>query len=314
MKDHIKFINYKKPKPFQIKDKESANLKKIKNCLYPPSIEELTNIQNEKDNDNDNDDSDNISIQSKIIFKVNKKNRNKKNLLIRNSSMSSIKSNLNINNIINQQEKSNKDIIDEIDNIDVTGKDTLEVLNNLVNQGKYLPERMEKKLEKINSLIDVDLPYPTSYELLLSYFKNLENSNNQKYFSFYPFSNKTTKFNNLKNCNKTLPEITPDMRKKLTFIKDDIKNLKNISLNKKGIFDYMFKDYFGAKTVNNKNRINLEKNNEKNKKLNHKNSMDNIFEKKGNTVFVTLKHVLEKEKNDNIKRKIRSCNSVQMKK
>ena len=315
MKDHIKFINYTKPKPFQIKDKESANLKRIKNCLYPPSIEQLANMQNEK---NDSDDSDNISIQSKTIFNVNKiKKNNKNNLINRNSSMTNIKSNLNINKIINQQEKNNKkNIIDEIDNIDVTGKDTLEVLNNLVNQGKYLPERMGKKLEKINSLIDVDLPYPSSYELVLTYFKNMENSNNnQKYFSsFYPFLNNTTKFNNLKNCNRTLPELTPDMRKKLTFIKDDIKNLKNINLNRKGIFNYMFKTYLGSKTANNKNElINLNKNNEIDKQFSHKNSMDNIFEKRGN-VFVTLKNLLEQQKIDNIKRKIRSCNSVQMKK
>ena len=308
MKDHIKFINYTKPKPFQIKDKESANLKRIQNCLYPPSIEQLANQQNEKDDN----DSDNISIQSKIIFNVNK--NKKDNFLNRNSSMSNIKSNLNINKIIIKK-NNNKDIIDEVDNIDVTGKDTLEVLNNLVNQGKYLPERMEKKLEKVNSLIDVDLPYPTSYELVLTYFKNLENSNkNQKYFSFYPSSNLTTKFDNLKNTNKTLPEITPDMKKKLSFIKDDIKNMKNITLKKKGIFDYMFKTYLGAKTVNNKNeKINFDKKNEIKKKFNHKNSMDNIFEKKENTVFVTLKNLLEQQKNDNIKRKIRSCNSVEMK-
>ena len=309
MKDHIKFINYTKPKPFQIKDKESANLKRIKNCLYPPSIHELINTQNEKNDDNESEDT---SIQSKT-FLFNYKTSDINSKSIRNSSMANNKSNINTSKIINQETKNSKDTMDELENIDVNGKDTLEVLNNLVDQGKYLPERMEKKMEKINSLIEVDLPYPTSYELLLNYFKNLENSNiNQKYFSFYPLTNKNKRFNNIKNANKTLPEITPNMRKKLLFLKDDIKNMKNLNFGKMLMANPMFKTYFSTKTAINKNDFVNMNYNDKNKKLKHKNSMDNILEKRGST-FITLKHLLEKKKTDESQRKIRSCISVKEK-
>ena len=314
MKDHIKFINYTKPKPFQIKDKESANLKRIKNFLYPPSIQELSNTQNEKEEDYE---SDNTSIQSKTFLynnKSNDKNNNSKNNRSNmNSSASNIKNNTNMTKTINQETKnSNKDIIDELYNIDVTGKDTLEVLNNLVDQGKYLSERMEKKLEKINSLIEVDLPYPTSYELILNYYKNLENLNiNQKYFSYYPLTNKNKGFNNIKNANKTLPEITPNMRKKLLFIKDDIKNIKNINIDKLLKVNPMLKTYFSSKASNKNDFINMNKNG-KNKKLSHKNSMDNILEKKGDT-FITLKRLLEQNKTSESKRKVRSSISVKEK-
>ena len=304
VKDHIKFINYTKPKPFQIKDKESANLKRIKNCLYPPSIHELANTQIEKNDDNE---SDNTSIQSKtFLFNYKPSNVYSKNKSNLNSSVSNNKNNANISKVINQETKNSKDITDELDNIDVSGKDTLEVLNNLVDQGKYLPERMEKKMEKINSLIEVDLPYPTSYELLLNYFKNLENSNmNQKYFSFYPLTNKNKRFNNIKNANKTLPEITPNMRKKLLFLKDDIKNMKNTNFGKMLMANPMFQTYFSSKASMNKNEFLNKINNGLNKKLTHKNSMDNILERKGNT-FITLKHLLEKQKTDESQRKIRS--------
>ena len=311
VKDHIKFINYTKPKPFQIKDKESANLKRIKNCLYPPSIHELANTQIEKNDDNE---SDNTSIQSKtFLFNYKPSNVYSKNKSNLNSSVSNNKNNANISKVINQENKNSKDITDELDNIDVSGKDTLEVLNNLVDQGKYLPERMEKKMEKINSLIEVDLPYPTSYELLLNYFKNLENSNmNQKYFSFYPLTNKNKRFNNIKNANKTLPEITPNMRKKLLFLKDDIKNMKNTNFGKMLMANPMFQTYFSSKASMNKNEFLNKINNGLNKKLTHKNSMDNILERKGNT-FITLKHLLEKQKTDESQRKIRSSVSIKEK-
>ena len=311
VKDHIKFINYTKPKPFQIKDKESANLKRIKNCLYPPSIHELANTQIEKNDDNE---SDNTSIQSKtFLFNYKPSNVYSKNKSNLNSSVSNNKNNANVSKVINQETKNSKDITDELDNIDVSGKDTLEVLNNLVDQGKYLPERMEKKMEKINSLIEVDLPYPTSYELLLNYFKNLENLNmNQKYFSFYPLTNKNKRFNNIKNANKTLPEITPNMRKKLLFLKDDIKNMKNTNFGKMLMANPMFQTYFSSKASMNKNEFLNKINNGLNKKLTHKNSMDNILERRGNT-FITLKHLLEKQKTDESQRKIRSSVSIKEK-
>ena len=307
--EHIKFINYTKPKPFQIKDKESSNLKRIKNCLFPPRFEHLEKIQRDKDEDNNTED--NISVQSKAFLgnndnKITDKQNNHIKMLAKSSSMDNIKDNININKMMCQTTKN----INELYNIDVTGKDTLEVLNNLVTQGKYLSERMEKKFEKVNSLIELNLPYPSSYELVLNYFKNtknIKNDINKQYFSYYPSSNKNFyKFNNIINANKTLPEITPDMRKKLSLIKDDIKNIKNINLAKNYIFNPIFRTYLSEKKINNKN---LDNNNGINKKLSHKNSMDNILEKKGKTLFITLKNLINKQKNIDTKRKVRSCNS-----
>ena len=270
MKENIKFINYRKPKPFQIKDKESANLKRIKDCLYPPSLEELANKTNEKkDNDDDIDESDNTSIKSKTILKFNK--RDKKNFMHRNVSMSNIKSNISINKLMSQEPNNSREPFEELENIDVTGKDTLEVLNNLVDQGKYLSERMEKKFERINSLIDFNLPYPTSYELVVKYIKNLENINNSnKKNSFYLLQNKSNQINDLKNANKTLPEIAPNLRKKILFLKDDIKNLKNTNYNKIIKLDNIFKSYLGLQTSNHNKFIKLKKNIGKNKKISHK--------------------------------------------
>ena len=323
MKDHIKFINYTKPKPFQIKDKESANLKRIKKCLSPPTIEELANMQNENTGEDDNDTT---SMQNKTFLNNhNNSSIDKNNTFNKNSSMTNIRGRtstyMDTNKINIRTTKNNKSTLDELYNIDVSGKDTLEVLNNLVDQGKYLPERMEKKLEKINSLIEVNLPYPTSYELILNYFKNAQDLNdindkiNKNYFSFYPALNKNKTFNNFKNTNRTLPELTPNMRKKLSLIKDDIKNIKNSNFVNR-FMNPMFMTYLGYYTGNNKNDFNKmnSNNNGNNKKLTHKHSMDNILEKRGDTMFITLKKLINDQKNTNNKRKVRSCKDILIKK
>ena len=235
MKEHINLINYTKPKAFQIKDKESANLKRIKKCLYPPSIEDLINIQKENVNNNE---SDITSFQNKTFLNNNKK-------INRNSSMINIKSNININKINNQSKNNDENIINDLYNINVNGKDTLEVLNNLVNQEKYLSERMDKKLEKINSLIEVKLPYPKNYPLIIHYCKNKQilKDKNKKNFSFYPSPNKN--YNTHINFKKKrdLPEFSPIIRKKISYIKDDIKNKTNEQIN-----NYL--GYLGYQTVN----------------------------------------------------------------
>ena len=297
IKEQIKFINYKKPKPFQIKDKDSTNLKRIKKCLYPSLIEELNNIKKENDN------------QNKTFLKDNDNENNKKMFFKKNSSMNNINRNINLNKDINKTNINKKKTIeDELFNIDVTGKDTLEVLNYLVKQGKFLSERMKKKLEKIDSLIETNLPYPTSYELVLNYYNNSQNlkdiniKNNKKYYSFYPIS---SNYNNYEN--KTLNELTPDMKKKLTSIKEDIKNIKpkKIELNP------IFMTYLGYQTYFNNKKFVPYRNIEINKKLSHKTSMDDILDKKEENLFITSKKFIDDEqKNNNNKRKIKSCNVI----
>ena len=141
IEDDIKFINYTKPKQQQIKDKESANLIRIKKYLY----------QN-------------------IFDKIKLKKENKStNHIVKNHIP--LRKNASLNKINNNNplsEKENK----TFEEVEVNGKDTIEVLNDLVNQGQFLSERMEKKLEIVNSLIDVKLPYTRNYELVLNYIKN----------------------------------------------------------------------------------------------------------------------------------------------
>ena len=318
MKDNINFINYIKPKPFQIKDKESANLKRIKKCLYPPSIEELVNKN--KEDINNEDENETITLQSKTFFNNNNNSNIYKSNLNRNRSMNNIKSeiDINFNKVSNQTTKNNKSTLDELYNIDVSGKDTLEVLYDLVDQGKVLPERMEKKLEKIDSLIDVKLPFPSSYELVLNYFRKTQNFNdnlNKKYFSYYPIlSTNKNKINNnnIKIVNRTLEELTPSMRKKLLLIKDDIKYIKKSHFFINNL-NPMLMTYFGYHTGNHKNNSVINQN-EVDKKLTHKHSMDNIMAKRDNTTYVTFKKIINDKKKIDIERKIKSSNDINIKK
>jgi hypothetical protein len=254
----------------------------------------------------------------------NKSNNNNstiyKSNLNRNRSMNNIKSeiDINFNKISNQTTKNNKSTLDELYNIDVSGKDTLEVLYDLVDQGKLLPERMEKKLEKIDSLIDVKLPFPSSYELVLNYFRKTQNFNdnlNKKYFSYYPIlsKNKNKIFNNnIKNVNRTLEELTPSMRKKLLLIKDDIKYIKKSPFFINNL-NPMLMTYFGYHTGNHKNTFIINQN-EVDKKLTHKHSMDNIMAKRDNTTYVTFKKLINDKNKIDIERKIKSSNDINNKK
>ena len=144
LEDGIKFINYTKPKQQQIKDKESANLIRIKRYLYPNILDKI---------------------------KLKKENKSSNHIVKNNIPLRKNASLNNINNNNHLSEKGNKTFEDDLYKVEVNGKDTIEVLNNLLNQGQFLSERMEKKLEKVNSLIDVKLPYTRNYEIVLNYNK-----------------------------------------------------------------------------------------------------------------------------------------------
>ena len=142
LENNIKFINYKRAKPQQIKDKESANLVRIKKFLYPSNFD----FDEKKEKEN----------------KANKQNNNI--ILKRNSSMNDIYLSKK-----NETTKNTQNIEDKLKNIDVSGKDTMEILNNLVDQGELLSERLQ------------NLPFPSNYELILNYIKKhpyLKNNNN----------------------------------------------------------------------------------------------------------------------------------------
>ena len=226
LENNIKFINYTKAKPQQIKDKESANLVRIKKFLYPS----------------------NFDLDEKTE-KENKTNRQTNNIIPkRNSSMNDI--------YLSPKNKTTKDTLnngDKLSNIDVNGKDTMEILNNLVDQGEFLSERLNKKLEKVNNLIEINLPFPSNYELILNYIKKhpylkKDNSFNRSYEMLKPISEE-------KNKKKII--IIPLMRSKLLSIKEDINIETNIddilknSLIRSSSLPYIIKQ----NKINNKNKI-----------------------------------------------------------
>ena len=299
IKKNIKLINYSKPKPFQIQDKEGANLKRIKNCLYPSPLDKIIQEKDEKDNLNESD----ISLQTQTILSSdsNSNNKDDENKLNKNSSLSYIRSSIQPDSDFYEGNKEE----DELNMIKTAGKDTLEVLNSLATQGKYLSEKFDKKFEKINSLIDLNLPYPKNYELILNYskFQNSPNVKN-KYISFYPKTTKIKKiFGSRNDGNRSLPHINNNMKRKLASLKEDIANKKF----EKNMFDSMFSYYIGFSNKNLKKKIiKLKRNIKPKKMINHKISMDNILQKKRGTVFITLKKLRDEESYKT--RKTMSCN------
>jgi hypothetical protein len=140
--DNIKFINYTKPKPLKVKDKECASIIRIKRQLFP-----CLNTLNKID-----------------IKKIRKKGRKKY---------------INLKNISNQNIDLN--ISKDIDNLksptndkNIIEKDSLKLINNLANEGKNLSFKLSKTANKVDSLIDINLPHPTIYEQIIK--KNKENN------------------------------------------------------------------------------------------------------------------------------------------
>ena len=254
--NNIKFINYTRAKPQQIKDKESANLIRIKKFLYPSNfdLDELKQSQTYRPN---------------IIS------------LKRNSSMN------DIYNSKSQKLKENMSTDGKLSNVDVNGKDTMEVLNDLVDQGDYLSERLNRKLEKVNSLIEIKLPFPSNYQLILNYIKkhpNLRKYNDnirREYISPIPEER-----NIKKNYSKKII-ITPHMRNKLLTIKEDIEQKANEFLENNLKNSKFLPEINNKKTSTIYNKINI------NKSFNNK-SNDNIestngFDIKSDRVFITSK-------------------------
>ena len=259
LENDFKLINYSKAKPQQIKDKDSANLVRIKKYLYPSNFNEDQRIENK---DKEKED------------RIFKHNINKKMILKRNSSM----------NDIYKDKKQSHNNEDKLNNVDVSGKDTMEVLNNLVEQGKYLSERFQKKLKKVNSLIEADLPYPSNYELVLKYIKKhpklMTNDNNyhKKLEIFSP------KSENRNNYNKKI-NITPFMRSRLLSIKEDI-NIKNDEIVEKNINSINALPYISSKNVNNYCQNNSDKS-----------IMNKSSDNKDSSTSVMSRHILSFSKN-----------------
>ena len=217
VKKNLSLINYSKPKPFQIQDKEGTSLNKIKNFLYPTLFDKKMKEKIEKDNLNKSDS----EVKTETLLLTHNESRTH-NDINKNSEISYLK-----NNLI---------LADDIEKIKTSGKDTLEVLTGLANQSKFLSERFEKKFRKINSLIDLNLPKPRNYELILNYSRLKEKEKfNKKFLSILPDLIKSKKkYESRNNPNK--PYLNDNIRRKLTSLKHDIEN-KKIDKN---MFDAIF--------------------------------------------------------------------------
>lgn len=295
IKNNLQLLNYSKPKPYQLKDKESANLQRIKKFLYPALIKKLNIKKQKKVNFNKSDS----ALPTQTIIS-NQTESFIQNDLNKNSSMTCIHNNLR------RKIKEADEINDELEEINTKQKDSLEVLSALSTQSKFLSKRIEKKTKKINSLIDIHLPNLKNYELLLNYSKkNGRDNKNYKYISKHSYSKKNNKnLENRNEVNKSLPSLTKNMQQKLVLLKEDIRN-KKFEYN---MFDSFFKSYSGFKTTKeNKIMLNKLRKNIKNvKTLKHKASMDDIQLKKIDSVFITLKKLKDKGINNYKNRKVRS--------
>lgn len=267
LEDNIKLINYTKAKPQQIRDRENANLIRIKKFLYPSNFD--IDINDKKD------------IKT---FRKNSSNINMKN----NSSMKDIYKTI-------KKKKTLKDIKskeEKLNNVDVNGKDTMEVLNDLVDQGEFLSERMQKKLDKVNCLIETKLPYPSNYELLLNYIR--KHPDLRKYEKNFELLTPKSERTNSKEI-----KITPYMRSKLISIKEDIEIKNNEYIeknleNSKSLLYFKIQNHFNNNIINiNRNDNSINNINRDDNNINDKNSENNNSNNssinKGNIVFITSK-------------------------
>lgn len=251
----IKLINFKKPKPIPIKDKESANLLRIKKLLYPTK-----------------------SIRKEVIEPIKTKEK-EYTIIKRNASMNSIYDIKNLDKIGKTVDINDKD---KIKDIEVSGQDTMQILNKLAKQKDYLTQRMDNKLRRVNSLIEIKLPFISNYELILKYVnsqnkkgiknKNLSENNDNEKMIFSPISEDRSK----------RYKIQPFMRKKILSLKNDINIISHRSeLFKKQFYENKQMDIY-HKLKESSNKL----------YLGHasKNDVDSYENtKKGEKVFITSK-------------------------
>ena len=251
----IKLINFKKPKPIPIKDKESANLLRIKKLLYPTK-----------------------SIRKEVIEPIKTKEK-EYTIIKRNASMNSIYDIKNLDKIGKTVDINEKD---KVKDIDVSGQDTMQILNKLAQQKDYLTQRMDNKLRRVNSLIEIKLPFISNYELILKYVnsqnkkgiknKNLSENNDNEKMIFSPISeDRSNRY-----------KIQPFMRKKILSLKNDINIISHRSeLFKKQFYENKQMDIY-HKLKESSNKLNLG-----HASKNDVDSYENT--KKGEKVFITSK-------------------------
>ena len=234
--DNLKLINYMKPKPLELKDKECPSIVRIKKQIFQ-----------------------NMGTLNKKNYKKNKK---RKYLNLRNISTDFSISKDNNKNNCNLTNNTNI-------KSDILKNDSLKLLNNLTEQNKNLSSKINKSMSRINTLIDNGLPHPNIYELILQ--KNKEklskindNNKNETDNKKIEESLKSTDFSdpNLLSKNK--------LEKIVKLFKKEVDVLKN----EKEDFKY-FKKYREKYNIRNPLIFNLNRIKKHNKKRND-NNINNI--------------------------------------
>ena len=128
----IKMIHYKKLEPAPIRDKSCPNLKDIKERLFP----EIKKGIKSKDNFLNIKNCNSVKIINGLQFK----NKSK--------------------------EKENKDINDI--KVNFNKKDSYNTLNRLVIRNKSLINMSNKRYRKLSSLMDIELPKLSDYDLIIN--------------------------------------------------------------------------------------------------------------------------------------------------
>ena len=168
------------------------------------------------------------------------------NRLKRNSSMNDIYEEKRIPFL--GKTANNISTLDKIKNIDVSGQDTMQILNQLAEQKNYMSERMEQKLRRVNSLIEVKLPYLNNYELILNYIKGKNKSKILSKGKKENNSNETIIFSPLSDYSDSNIMLKPLLKQKLLALKNDIE-----SINQKS--EIFFKKHFKDKSIALSNKI-----------------------------------------------------------
>lgn len=177
--NNLRFINYIKSKPLRIKDEECPNMIKIKNRIFPKK-----------------------TTQAKSVLK--KKFLKRKSLDFNHIS-NNISNDFSFIDISHNINYFNKSVKDEPCKVDVMEKDTLKLINNLASQGRNLSYKINSTFNKINSLVDINLPNLKKYENVIK--KNKEN---------FPYKSQ--------NNSKDEKEIC-DLSDQFLFNKNQIKNI-----------------------------------------------------------------------------------------
>ena len=181
----IKMIHYKKLEPAPIMDKSCPNLKDIKERLFP----EIKKGIKSKDNFLNIKNCNSVKIINGLQFK----NKSK--------------------------EKENKDINDI--KVNFNKKDSYNTLNRLVIRNKSLINMSNKRYRKLSSLMDIELPKLSDYDLIINKKKKINLPNNDK--ENYNTDNIINELRNKYRNWKLIPEIDN--------IKEEIKSLRSQKIN-----------------------------------------------------------------------------------